>query len=230
MERLNSIIQEKTWELLETILYDGNDFFLLEKHIQRLVKASIDFEWETINIEILKKKLRDSVNHCGSSKVRLTIARDGVINIQVSPFIPPSNIFGIFSENNQEKIKPWKVYLDKMPMDDTFRPFFCHKTTYRDPYEISRKRSGISESMEVLLYNQYGYVMEGSICNVAFFRNNQWITPSLKEGCLPGVMRETLLEKGYIVEHSIQVCELIDRERILLFNSLRGCFEGILYC
>ncbi|KTW29487.1 uncharacterized protein T551_02103 [Pneumocystis jirovecii RU7] len=229
-EKLNNIIQGRTWELLETILYDGKDFFLLEKHMQRLVKSSMDFGWKTVDIEIVKKELWNSVTRCKSSKVRLTIAQNGTINIEISPFILPKNLFGVFSKNEQQETKPWKVYLDTIPMNDALRPFFCHKTTYRDPYETSRKRLKIGEAMEVLLYNQHGYVMEGSICNVAFFRDHQWITPSLKEGCLPGVMRETLLERGHIVERPIQVSELVNGERLLLFNSLRGCFNGILYC
>ncbi|KAG5440417.1 hypothetical protein PCK2_000550 [Pneumocystis canis] len=225
-EKLNNLIRQGTWKLLETILYDGNDFFLLEKHMQRLIKTSEDFNWKIIDTKIIKKKLWDSVEKCRSSRVRLTVARDGAIDIQISPFIPPKNLFGIFSDSNQREIEPFKVYLDTMPVDDTLRPFFCHKTTYRDPYEASRKRLKIEGKMEVLLYNKDGYVMEGSICNVAFFRDHQWITPSLKEGCLPGIMREILLQKGYIIERSIRVCELISGEPLLLFNSLRGCFEA----
>ncbi|KAG5438221.1 hypothetical protein PCANB_003072 [Pneumocystis canis] len=228
IESLDNLIQNGAWKLLETILYDGNDFFLLEKHIQRLIKTSKNFNWKIIDTEIIKKKLRDSVDKCGSSRVHLTVARDGTIDIQVSPFTLPKNLFGVFSGKKQEETRLWKVYLDTVPVDDTFRPFFCHKTTYRDPYEASRKRLKIEGEMEVLLYNKSGYIMEGSICNVAFFRDHQWITPSLKEGCLPGIMRETLLQKGYIIERSIQVCELMNGERLLLFNSLRGCFEGIL--
>ncbi|KTW28140.1 hypothetical protein T552_01999 [Pneumocystis carinii B80] len=227
--KLKDITQGKEWDLLETILYDGSNFFLLEKHLQRLIKASIYFEWKTIDIKRIEQKLWDSVRHLGSSKVRLTVDQNGIIDIQVSPFILSGNLFGIFSKNDWKEEKPWRVYLDTIPMDDKLRPFFCHKTTYRDPYEAARKRLKIHEEMEVLLYNQYGYVMEGSICNVAFFRNYQWITPTLKEGCLPGVMRETLLEKKYIIEHSIKINDLINGERLLLFNSLRGCFQGILY-
>ncbi|EMR09708.1 hypothetical protein PNEG_01895 [Pneumocystis murina B123] len=228
ISKLKDITQGKEWALLETIFYNGSDFFLLEKHLQRLIKASIYFGWKTIDIKQVEEKLWDSVRSLGSSRVRLTVAQNGTIDIQVSPFISSGNLFGIFSKNGWKMDKPWRVYLDTIPMDDTLRPFFCHKTTYRDPYEAARKRLKIDKEMEVLLYNRYGYVMEGSICNVAFFRNHQWITPSLKEGCLPGIMRETLLQKKYIVEHSIQIYDLIDGERLLLFNSLRGCFQGIL--
>lgn len=230
IEKLSDVIQKGSWELLETILYDGNNFFFLEKHLQRLVTASKDFGWKKIDIDLVKKKLWDSVHHCSSSKVRLTVSQNGIINIHVSPFIASKNLFGIFSKNNQEELIQWKVYLDIIPMEDELRPFLCHKTTYRSPYEAARKRLKIGEGMEVLLYNQSGYIMEGSICSVAFFRNQQWITPSLKEGGLPGVMREILLEKKYITEGSIHVSSLVDGEHILLFNSLRGCFKGILYC
>lgn len=224
---MNNTTQTKSWKLLETILYDGNDFFLLEKHLQRLIKASEDFGWKTIDIELIKNKLWDSVFHCESSKINLTVSQEGTIHIQVSPFKLPKNLFGIFSEGISEEQKPWMVYLDTVPVDDTLRPFFCHKTTFRDPYEAARKRLKISETMEVLLYNKNGYITEGSICNVAFFRD-QWITPPLEEGCLPGVMRETLLEKKYIIERRIQISDLVNGEHILLFNSLRGCFKGII--
>ncbi|QSL67044.1 hypothetical protein MERGE_001431 [Pneumocystis wakefieldiae] len=224
-KKLKELTQGKDWQLLETILYNGNDFFLLEKHLQRLVNASIYFGWKVIDIKQVEEKLWNSVRQLGSSRIRLTIDQNGTIDIQISPFISSGNLFGIFSKDHKKTDRPWRVYLDTIAMDDRLRPLFCHKTTYRDPYEAARKRLKIDKEMEVLLYNQYGYVMEGSICNVAFFRNDQWITPSLKDGCLPGVMRETLLEKKYIVEHSIQIYDLKDGEGLLLFNSLRGCFQ-----
>ena len=63
---------------------------------------------------------------------------------------------------------------------------------------------------------------EGARSNVFIVRDGQWLTPSLKCGLLPGVMRRSLLESGRAVEQVLYREDLLSAEKIYLVNALRG--------
>lgn len=81
---------------------------------------------------------------------------------------------------------------------------------------------------EVLMYNTRGEVTEGSITNVAFFRDGGWKTPPLGTGCLCGVVRHHLLTKQMVQEDVITKRSLVDGEPVLLFNGVQGVIRGVL--
>jgi 4-amino-4-deoxychorismate lyase len=57
-----------------------------------------------------------------------------------------------------------------------------------------------------------------SYCNVAFFDGNKWITPRIP--LVLGVNRNELLAQNKIVEGSIRVSDLVNYQRIRLFNAM----------
>ena len=58
-----------------------------------------------------------------------------------------------------------------------------------------------------------------STANVLVRRQGQWLTPPLSSGCLPGVMRKQLLEKGLVQEQIINATAE-SGDCWLLINSL----------
>lgn len=110
------------------------------------------------------------------------------------------------------------------------------KTTFRRAYDLAKQRNetilkaGIDS--DILLYNQHGEIMETTIFNIAFYRDSKWVTPGLSSGCLPGVMRRWLLEKGRIQDDVNQVLTtetIHDDEWVLMFNGVQGCRLGKLH-
>ncbi len=74
---------------------------------------------------------------------------------------------------------------------------------------------------EALLLSTTGELSCGSASNLIIKRNKQWITPRLKSGCLPGVMRQQGLNSGLIKEERVRPCPEPEDEWLLI-NSL-GC-------
>lgn len=115
--------------------------------------------------------------------------------------------------------------------------FTSTKTTRREHYDAARTRAGLqigcplTEYHDVLLWNPVGEIMETSIRNVAFWRSDGWVTPPSSTGCLTGVARRLLLERGIINEPSNRMAPLkteglVDGEWVLLFNAVRGAQLG----
>lgn len=61
---------------------------------------------------------------------------------------------------------------------------------------------------EALLLNTTGNIAEGSISNIFFIQGNSLLTPSVKDGALPGVMRKTVLSVAEKMGLSVQEASL----------------------
>ncbi|KIJ36987.1 hypothetical protein M422DRAFT_178757, partial [Sphaerobolus stellatus SS14] len=82
---------------------------------------------------------------------------------------------------------------------------------------------------EVLLYDEGGWIMEGSVRNVAFWRDNRWVTPPLHRGGLNGVVRRWLLENGRVIEEDVRKEDVRVGEVVLLSNGVEGCSLGVVH-
>ncbi len=117
-------------------------------------------------------------------------------------------------------VRQWKLALadDTLDADD---PMLRHKTTARAVYD--RARATMPEGVdEVLLLNQRGELCEGSVSNLFLQIGNQWCTPALSSGLLPGVLRARLLATGQIEERVLYREDLATASAICVGNSLRG--------
>jgi 4-amino-4-deoxychorismate lyase len=95
---------------------------------------------------------------------------------------------------------PWVVMADPMKTAPTL--YTSYKTTCRDMYNSARERVGIkdmAEKREVLLVsNNHGEIMEGSLTTPYLWRNGKWTTPHVSSGGQIGTTRRWALEKGYV--------------------------------
>lgn len=137
---------------------------------------------------------------------------------------------------------PWRLVVDSVATAPS--QFTTYKTTSRDHYDAARKRVGINsptDPVEALLFNPLGEVMDGSITCVYFRRRThhhhkpghegskaEWITPPLSSGGMISVSRQYALEHGFCVERVVRVDELVDGERCLISNGVRGFMPAIL--
>lgn len=176
-----------------------------------------------------------------SRKVVMKVDRAGkiftsstVLKIHIDPsrscilheWMPPTlNITPCFDKN------PAKVYLDTQPT----RPstLLTHKTSHRCVYTAARERAKIAAStppteQEVLIYNAFGEIMDGSVTTAYFRCNDTWITPAAICGPTIGVTRRLALEKGLCKQSTIEIEDLRSGEEIWLSNAVRGFFKGIL--
>lgn len=130
------------------------------------------------------------------------------------------------------------VVMDSLP---TYCSVFTRtKTTHREVYNQARERGGVpplgshwpGAPADVLLYDAQGNITETSIRNVAFRRGDRWVTPHRATGCLPGVVRQYLLDQALVDEastdHPLRMDQVADGDSILLFNGFEGCKLGLL--
>lgn len=74
-----------------------------------------------------------------------------------------------------------------------------------------------------ILILKHGHITDTTIANIAFWINNQWLTP--KTPLLEGTTRARLLDEGKIHCADIHIDKALSAPRIALFNAMIGFFE-----
>jgi para-aminobenzoate synthetase/4-amino-4-deoxychorismate lyase len=211
-----SLRPEPDVQLLESILWN-NGFFLLPEHLNRLKDSSRTLGFSTVQAESIEDALNDlektTLTKGKSFKVRLTVSRDGGCTVGAEEIMPRSK-------------NVWNCALSPLPTDSRDK-YLYHKTTNRALYDAELKKYRQSGFDEVLFCNEQGEVTEGSITNIIAKIHDTWVTPDVRCGLLAGVHRGYLLKRmnGRLRTACISLRELLEAERILLCNSVRGCIR-----
>jgi branched-chain amino acid aminotransferase len=69
--------------------------------------------------------------------------------------------------------------------------------------------------------NKNGKITEGAVSNLLVKISDQWFTPPLSDGVLPGVMRALIIENCDVSVRSIAATEIETIESAFLLSSLR---------
>lgn len=80
---------------------------------------------------------------------------------------------------------------------------------------------------DALLLNQFGRVVESSLANIWWVKDEVLHTPPLSEGCVAGVMRQYLLDSCLqlsipVQEQPLSLAELYVADEVFLSNAIRG--------
>ncbi len=103
---------------------------------------------------------------------------------------------------------------------DDFR--LRHKTSRRCFYDLARARAG---TWEVAFVDAEGFVTEGSFTSLFVERDGVLVTPPLRRGLLPGVLRAELLATGRAVEGDLRPGDLA--HGFFVGNALRGLVTAV---
>jgi len=95
-----------------------------------------------------------------------------------------------------------------------------HCKTFAYGQAIQARREAVEQGAdEGLLLSTTGELCCATTANLLVRREGQWLTPPLHSGCLPGVMRQQMLERGIAREATIEATPEAD-DCWLLINSL----------
>jgi para-aminobenzoate synthetase / 4-amino-4-deoxychorismate lyase len=207
------LLEEKTsdFQLLESLLLNNGNYFLLEEHLERLTKSARYFGFPN-PVERIKGSLKQfgEKNGYGMIKVRLLLDNDGEFMIEGHTITQQDTVL--------------KVVLADEPVDKT-NPFLYHKTTNREIYEKFQKQKP-AEAFDVLLWNQDGELTEFTNGNVVVEIDGELWTPSITSGLLAGTYRDILIQTGEIHEKILTLSDIKIATRIWFINSVRKWKEA----
>ncbi len=200
--------------LLETLAsLPGRGPRHLDRHLERLSRSAAYFGFPFERHEAARRVQR-AVDVRTAARVRLVLARDGTLDVQLSTLPAPGQ-------------DPVRLVVDDQPIDPEQR-WLYHKTTRRTVYQERTGRHPGAD--DVVLINNRGQVTETTVANIAARLEGVWCTPPVTVGCLPGVERGRLLELGRLHERVLTPADLHRADALALVSSLRGWRPAVLRC
>jgi para-aminobenzoate synthetase / 4-amino-4-deoxychorismate lyase len=205
--------QQRTFDLFESILLEDGEYFLLERHLERLKDSANYFGFEYV-----EAKIRTNIDDLrqahieGSWKLKLTLSKDADVSTEVTAI------------GRGEKALV-RVGLATTPIDSSDRLLF-HKTTHRSFY--TSQLAARPECDDVIFYNERGEVTESTIANVVVALDGKLVTPPISAGLLTGTFRNQLIDDGEIEERKITVGQLREVREFFLINSVRKWMKAVL--
>ena len=172
------------FSLIETLLWQpGSGYWLLAEHLERLAASAAYFRYPFSPPELMTQLDRLALDFVASPmRVRLTLAKNGQIELAASPCPTPAAITWPTSQTSQSELPR---VLFSTQATDPVSPWLFHKTTLREIYDTEREQALAAGFYEVLFVNTRGEVTEGSITNIFIEQQGTLLTPPMECGLLP---------------------------------------------
>ncbi len=201
--------------LFESIRWEEeHGFWWLDRHLQRIGDSCAYFGFRFDEASAHDALEETVAGMSGAHAVRLEVDRLGRVAVTLYPDdLPPARWWP--NPGND----PVLCAIDTTAISSKSIYRF-HKTTARRPYDD--RSETYSDVEDVLMVNERGELTEATTHNVAVQCAGTWITPPLASGCLPGVLRQVLIDEGVLIEEVVMVDDLDGADGLGLLSSVRG--------
>lgn len=198
--------------LIETFRFDPvAGHVKLALHLNRMCDSArkLGFTFQRSAAEKLCAAIRSDV----PLRCRLSLGITGDFDLQTQPLAGMPTM--------------WRIGISNVRLDSQ-DPWLGHKTTQRQIYDNARADLA-SNLDEVIFMNERDEVCEGTITNIfVTLRDGLCITPPISSGCLPGILRQTMITNRGTVVRRVKLDDLTQAHEIHVGNSLRGLIPAVL--
>jgi len=221
--------------LFESIHACGTEAQFLELHLNRLrrnmavLKMIIPAFFTISNLSQMITKLLNKNRIFGGARIRLTVFRDAEglytpLKHDVSFIIESLPLESDYYELNKHGYVI-DIYTD---MPKPLNSLSSVKTTSALFYVMAgifKSEKGLDEC---ILLNEKGHLVESISSNLFIIKNATLFTPSLKEGCLPGIMRQVIISclplpgLNFCEDKPLDINDLLQADEVFLTNAING--------
>lgn len=205
--------------------------FLLDGHLSRLYRSSAMIGLTPPkNISQIKTAINETLaaNSLGDAYIRLSISR-GYGQIGLDPGLCKKPTFVIIAEEMKEypKIlykKGVKIMIAKTRrnLKDAINPQIKSLNFLNNI--LAKIEAKETDSYEAVMLNASGFLAEGTISNIFFYRDGVFCTPSVDCGILDGITRKIIMElaarEGLMVkEGEFTGDDIYKAEEVIITNT-----------
>jgi branched-chain amino acid aminotransferase len=205
----------------------------IDKHLKRLlrnahlIKLNVKFSTEDIIQQI--KLLIEKNQIQNSGRIRISLYRCGE-----GYYKPIENNCDLVIEANRLDVhSAYELNMPGLVVDvykEAYKPFHFLsevKSSSSLLYVLAAEWAKSRYLDDALLINEKGNICEATSSNIFWIKNSVVYTPPLSEACLPGIMREVLIEimqknNIQIVEKTCTEADLLEADELFLSNAIYG--------
>lgn len=216
--------------LIETMLFDRNDFTLLPEHLSRLENSArhyhIDYDHAHLSRDLTAFVARNTGLRL---RVRLTLDRRGAWRLEEYDWSGEAEFARLdlnARDHNDRRDAQGGVAI-RLAAERVYSgdPFRRHKTTERQMYDQELAATRAAGFADSLFLNERDEVVESTIANLLIQTpDGRWLTPAVDCGALPGVFLAGLDREfpRRIERVRLTLAAARAAGRWFLVNSLRG--------
>lgn len=207
-------------------IYDGHPF-LLDDHFQRLQRSVAELN---ISLNLSKERVSEIVgallklNDLKNAYVRFNIsAGEAPVGLQTETYSEPTII--VFIKPLQVQLTMAKNAEILQTRRNTPEGLERLKSHHYLNNIIGKRELKVATNEGIFLTNE-GFVAEGIVSNIFWFKEGKVFTPSLKTGILNGITRQFVFE--LLIKENISfnegfytVEELLDADEVFITNSIQ---------
>ena len=213
--------------LFETVRVEEKKPLRLAAHLERLQHSASALRIPFVAVRVIEAAeqaclaIPSSLPH----RLRVDLLSDGSVRAVTHALEPIANEVTIFWAS-QVLPDPNQAIMQSSNL------LLAHKVNQRTLYDLAWKNAVALGGFDAVFLNEAGFVTEGGRSSI-FIQpkgSNQWLTPPLSAGVLPGVMRQSLLDdpQWNARQAMFTAADLADADRILVCNALRGAVPAVL--
>ena len=207
---LGAVTVQTGIELFETLRWTPREgFSRLDRHLQRM-RRSAEFFGVPMNFTCAHRALDQAIvgdpDLC--LRVRLSLDIQGEFRVEWREL--PERL-------SPDEAQPIRLTVNPIDSSDLY---LRHKTSHREVYD--QAVAEVPDGVEPILFNERGEITESAIANVVYRVGEDWFTPPVASGLLPGTFREELVEQGKLTPRVLRVEELKSVAELALVNGVRG--------
>jgi branched-chain amino acid aminotransferase len=199
--------------IYETMRAYGNIVFMFDRHRERLRRSASLLKLKLPDDDFIKNAVLETldVNNLSDAYIRITVSR-GKGPIGLDPDLCKEPSFVVITEKFREY--PEEYYKNgvglifsrtKRNLVEAINPMIKSLNFLNNILaKVEAKERG---AYEALMLNADGFVTEGTVSNIFFFREDVLCTPSPDAGILDGITRELVInlarEEGFSVNEGL---------------------------
>ena len=207
------VLSQPPADIIETCLWTPKDGIVRGKaHKARMMKSAkaLGYPFNPAQYDALTDGIKTETN---DQHIRMTLSADGDLNLSQKIFVSLDRPKIMVSPHKLSK----KVQYSK------------HKISRRNFYDKERERlKALTGIDEVIFLNESGKLCEGSFTSIFIEKDGKLLTPALKTGILPGVLRAELLRSKKARTADLTEDDLLGAKNIYIGNSMRGLMPAAL--
>jgi para-aminobenzoate synthetase/4-amino-4-deoxychorismate lyase len=211
--------------LFESILIQDSQAQRLEAHLARMASSA-----HALGIPFDAKQAKDMITQtCASQnpqqlhRLRLDLNSAGNFSVRTETLEPLRGSVQLF----------WAKDVLANPAAAVMHSgdvLLQHKTDRRSTYDAAWQAAVHRGGFDALFINEEGFVTEGGRTSVFIKpkQGNEWLTPPLSAGVLPGIMRNQILSDPIwkAREANLTIDDVVIADEIILTNALRGVISA----
>ncbi len=214
--------------VFETMLVQNGEIRMAEDHFKRLFNgaAQLYFEWpvlmtaDWLEAQVLRTVSRNGLEQLCRVRLQLFAGGGGLFSNEsrhpgfliecfpIEPETPGLNENGLIAGIATGMAKSIDTHSNL-------------KTCNALIYAIAARQAKANKWNDALVVNTDSHIIESSIANIFWIKDDIVYTPPLSDGCVAGVMRQHIIRTIDVTEKHLTVLELLQADEVFLTNAIK---------